>query len=179
MIAIMLAGFSSLFDRAQDRRFDAGTTVFHTGARVIQVFFVKDGCAVLQRPLANGNAVCQQRAKTGEVVAEASVYADRYHCDCSVTEPTTLAALPLQEFRRALQADAGLSEAWASYLAKAVQRTRMRAEILTLNTVSEKLDAWLAEYGPLPEKGQWQGVASELSVSREAFYRELAKRRSD
>jgi DNA-binding phage protein len=29
----------------------------------------------------------------------------------------------------------------------------------------------------LPDKGRWQDVASELGVSREALYRELARRR--
>jgi len=29
-----------------------------------------------------------------------------------------------------------------------------------------------------PEKGRWQEVASELGVTREALYRELARRRA-
>ena len=51
------------------------------------------------------------------------------------------------------------------------------AEIRSLRSVSDRLDAWIAEYGPMPNKGLWQGVANELSVSREALYRELARRR--
>ncbi|WP_167740398.1 Crp/Fnr family transcriptional regulator [Parasedimentitalea huanghaiensis] len=174
----MSLGFSSLFNGAQERRFDAGATVFLSGACVTHVYFVRDGCAVLLRHLANGDAVYLQRAKAGDVVAEASVYADCYHCDCTVVEPTLLLALPRQEFRRALRADAEVSETWAAHLARTVQSTRMRAEIRSLKTVSDRLNAWLAEYGPLPEKGQWQGIANELSVSREALYRELAIRRS-
>lgn len=169
--------FSSLFDGSQERRFDAGATVFLSGACITHVYFVRDGCAVLLRQLANGDVAYLQKARAGDVVAEASVYADCYHCDCTVVEPTVLSVLPRQEFRRALRADSEASETWAAHLARTVQSTRMRAEIRSLKTVSDRLDAWLAEYGPLPEKGQWQGIANELSVSREALYRELAIRR--
>jgi CRP-like cAMP-binding protein len=54
----------------------------------------------------------------------------------------------------------------------------MRAEIRTLRTVAERLDAWLGEGNVLPDKGRHQDVAAELGVSREAFYRELARRRA-
>ena len=70
-----------------------------------------------------------------------------------------------------------LARAWASHLAKGVQTARMISEIRTLRTVSERLDAWLGEHGRLPERGRWQEVAGELEVSREALYREFARRR--
>jgi hypothetical protein len=43
--------------------------------------------------------------------------------------------------------------------------------------VAERLDAWLGGERALQEKGTWQDLAAELGVSREALYRELAKRR--
>ena len=54
----------------------------------------------------------------------------------------------------------------------------MRTEIRSMETVAERLEAWIDEYGDIPEKGNWQTLACELSVSREALYRELARRRS-
>jgi hypothetical protein len=36
--------------------------------------------------------------------------------------------------------------------------------------------AWLEQSNVLPQKGHWQALAVELSVSREALYRELAQR---
>ena len=78
----------------------------------------------------------------------------------------------------ALRSDSELTEAWAAHLARSVQRARMRAEIRSLKTVAERLDAWTAEHGDIPEKGQWHVLAAELSVSREALYRELARRRT-
>lgn len=177
MIIIMWPGIS-LFEDLKDRQFEPGDTIFRAGAAVTQVFLVRGGLTALVRPLPSGAQAILQRASRGNIVAEASVYAAQYHCDCIALEPTILACLPREVFRAALRADADLSETWAAYLAQSVQRARMRAEIRSLKTVAERLDAWIAENCHLPEKGQWQTLAYELSVSREALYRELARRRS-
>ena len=48
---------------------------------------------------------------------------------------------------------------------------------LSLRTVAERLDAWIAASGRYPAKGEWKTVAAEIGNSPEALYRELAKRR--
>ncbi|MGR3514870.1 MAG: Crp/Fnr family transcriptional regulator [Paracoccaceae bacterium] len=168
---------ASVFAGAKERVFAAGETVFRSGETVAEVYLVLSGETALVRSLPLGEQVLLQRASQGDVVAEASVYAPRYHCDCIALEATSLAIVPRPSFLNSLRADVELSEAWAAHLAKSVQRARMRAEIRSLKTVAQRLDAWVAEYGELPEKGTWQTLASELSVSKEALYRELAKRR--
>ncbi|MEC7667561.1 MAG: hypothetical protein VXZ18_01615 [Pseudomonadota bacterium] len=62
-------------------------------------------------------------------------------------------------------------------MARTLQKSRMQSEIRTLKTVAERLDAWLVDNPALPPKGQLQDLAHILGVSREALYRELAKRR--
>lgn len=177
MISIMWP-WHSVFDPNTLRRFDPGDTIFRNGSAVNRIFLVRKGRTALVRPLPSGEQAILQRASSGHIIAEASVYAQKYHCDCLALEPTELAHLPRQSFLDKLRSDAHLAEAWASYLAHSVQQARMRAEIRSLNTVAARLDAWIGEYGEMPEKGQWQGLADELSVSREALYRELARRRS-
>lgn len=54
----------------------------------------------------------------------------------------------------------------------------MRAEILSLKSVAAKLSAWMAlNSDALPPKGRQHLVASEMGVTPEALYRELARRR--
>ena len=72
--------------------------------------------------------------------------------------------------------DVELAKVWSAKLAHSLQLARLQSEIRGLRTVAERLDAWLDDK-PLPPKGEWQRVAQELGVSREALYRELAKRR--
>ena len=88
-------------------------------------------------------------------------------------------SVPVVDFRARLTADPALAERWAAHLALAVQTARLCAEIRTLRTVAERLDAWLGEGRSLPAKGAWQDLAAELGVSREALYRELSRRRWD
>jgi CRP-like cAMP-binding protein len=178
MIIIMSLCISSLFLHAPERQVKTGDVVFRTGDSVKNVFFVRRGSAALVRRLPSGDQAYLQHAKDNEMLAEASAYADAYHCDCVALGHSTLAVLPRSQFRADLRSNVDLAEVWAAHLSRTVQRTRMRAEIRSLKTVADRLDAWLAEYGPLPEKGEWQSVAYELSVSREALYRELARRRS-
>ncbi len=86
---------------------------------------------------------------------------------------------PKAVFLKRLQADDALSDQWAAHLARTVQAARYRSEILARKTVADRLDGWLAWQGDaLPAKGQWKSIAAEIGVSPEAFYRELAKRRS-
>lgn len=119
-----------------------------------------------------------QRARPGEVLAEASLFSDIYHCDAVAANATTCLAVPRSELRRRLAADPELADMWITHLAHAVQTARLRAEILTLRTVAERIDAWLAmRQGRMPAKGDWKELAAEIGVSPEALYRELARRR--
>jgi CRP-like cAMP-binding protein len=177
MITIMWQNFP-IFEAKCVRRLNRGDIVFRSGSNVTDVFLVRSGRITLVRSLPSGQQVVLQRASPGHIVAEASVYAQRYHCDGLASEASELVSMPRKSFLNALRSDAHLSEAWAAHLAQGVQQARMRAEIRSLKTVAERLDAWTAEYGKLPKRGQWQGLADELSVSREALYREMARRRS-
>ncbi len=178
MILIMRSPFLSLFVGTRVIRLPAGGTIFLSGQAVGTMFLVLSGRAQLQRLSPNGARLILQNAGPGAVLAEASAYSERYHCDAMAVEPTTLAPLPKPAFLTALRQTSDLAEAWAAMLARSVQSARVRAEIRSLPKLADRLDAWFAEGNALPEKGQWQEVAAELSVSREALYRELARRRA-
>lgn len=178
MIAIMLSWIERLFSDARQRACAPGAILFRSQDPVADVFLVRGGCVVLERTMSTGQTLCFQRAIEGQIVAEASIYADSYHCDGRVLSRCELSVLPKEKFIQALRHDADLVEAWARHLAEAVQRARLLSEIRNLRKVSDRLSAWLALYGSLPPKGQWQSVADEIGVSREALYREIAARRA-
>ena len=179
MIPIMSDALALLFDATEPRRIDPGAQLFHAGDPVHSVYLVAEGAVDLTRVTGAGATVILQRARPGQVLAEASAYSATYHCDAQATTPALVQAVPVAEFRARLTADPALAERWAAHLAHAVQTARLRAEIRTLRTVAERLDAWLGEGRPLPAKGGWQDLAAELGVSREALYRELSRRRRD
>jgi CRP-like cAMP-binding protein len=179
MIPIMSDALALLFDTAEPRRIYAGARLFHGGDPVHDMYLVTEGAVDLTRVTGTGASVILQRARPGQVLAEASAYSATYHCDAQAIMPALVRSVPVVDFRARLKADPALAERWAAHLAHAVQTARLRAEIRTLRTVAERLDAWLGEGRALPAKGAWQDLAAELGVSREALYRELARRRQD
>ncbi len=178
MIMIMSEVFEDLFADATARDIAAGETLFRAGDQVVSMLLLRDGRADLVRHMDNGARLILHRAKAGQILAEASAWSDVYHCDAVVSAASTVAFLPRHVFQTRLKADPDLAQRWMQTLARSVQAARVRAEIRSLPKVADRLDAWLYEGNALPDKGLWQDVAAELGVSREALYRELARRRT-
>jgi CRP-like cAMP-binding protein len=178
MIAIMRELISMLFSDARGVELTPGETLFRSGAVVADMFMVRTGRVHLQRHTTHGAHMVLQNAGPGAVVAEASAYSDRYHCDAVAAGETVVAALPKARFLTDLADDQALTVSWSAMLARSVQAARFRSEIRSLPRVADRLDAWLGEGNRLPEKGRWQDVAGELGVTREALYRELSRRRT-
>lgn len=178
MIAVMSA-FQMLASLAgRERQLAAGTLLFRNGDPVLWLFLVRSGELRLVRVLPHGFQLTLQRAGSASIVAEASLFADRYHCDALAAQTSILMAVPIATARAALEKDPALACVVARHLAVEVQHTRTRAEILSLKSVADRLDAWIAFNGEaLPPKGRWNHVASEIGISAEALYREIAHRR--
>jgi CRP/FNR family transcriptional regulator, dissimilatory nitrate respiration regulator len=178
MIAIMSTLIADEFASAPLRRLHAGEALFFAGDPVTHIALVREGGINLVRQSRSGGEVILQRAVPGQVLAEASIYSPSYHCDARATRESGVSLLPVTAFRSRLREDPALHETWAAHLARSVQKARMIAEMRTLRTVAERLDAWLDEGSTLPQKGLRHELARELGVSPEALYRELARRRA-
>jgi CRP/FNR family transcriptional regulator, dissimilatory nitrate respiration regulator len=179
MIAIMSHQMAELLMalRAGERRLPEGGLLFHRGDPVTSLFLVLEGTIELVRHQADGGIVILQRASRNAVLAEASVFSQRYHCDAVAAAPSVVLAVSMTDVRSRLSGSSEFGEAWAEYLAREVQEARLRSEILSLRTVARRLDAWLLSHGDrMPAKGEWKSLAHQIGVSPEALYRELARR---
>jgi CRP/FNR family transcriptional regulator, dissimilatory nitrate respiration regulator len=155
-----------------------GRTLFRTGDPVRCVYMVRSGCIRLERHQASGDPLILQRASTGQMPAEASVFATRYHCDAVAAGDAIVARIPKARVLALQEQDTAWMRAFAAHLAHEVQRTRARVQLLSLKRVDARLDAWLSLNGEtLPDRGQWVALAFELAVTPEALYRELSRRR--
>jgi CRP-like cAMP-binding protein len=157
----------------------ANMFLFHQGDEVKSLFLVLEGEIRLVRHQTDGHSITLQRAHDGEVLAEASLFSSHYHCHAVAHQATRMHALPKTAVLAALRTDPAFAQNWAAYLARAVQQARLRSELLSLKTVTARLDAWLSWQGSeLPPKGEWKTLAEQLAVSPEALYREIAQRKS-
>lgn len=161
-----------------ERRFGAGEHLFHQDDPVRFLHIITEGEAHMVRHHASGSALTLRRAGPGAILAEASLFSDRYHCDAFAVRPTVAQMVAKPAIRARLVEDPDFAEGWAAYLAREVQVMRIKAEILSLRTVAERLDAWIVwNGGQIPARGDWKTVATEIGTSPEALYRELARRR--
>jgi CRP-like cAMP-binding protein len=180
MIVIMsdalIHGLWKLTERK--RELAEGDILFRAGHPVRSLFLVASGALRLIRALPHGFELTLQRAGPGAILAEASLFTERYHCDATAIEDSVVRVAPLRRIRAALKDDPVLAAALMRHLAQEVQRARAQAETLSLKTVAARVDAWTTlNDGSPPPKGRWRQVASEIGVTPEALYRELARRR--
>jgi len=165
--------------RSRSLVFGPGQYLFHLGDRVRAMHFITSGTVRLTRAQRDGSLLVLQQAGPGSILAEASFCTDRYHCDAVAAGEARCMAYAATDFRAHLRSTPDFADAWAQYLAHELQAARLQAEILSLKTVARRLDTWIAWRGDaLARKGDWRTIASEIGVSPEALYREIAKRRT-
>lgn len=176
MISIM-SDWVHIFDGAPVRKIAKDAAVFRQLDQVRSMYLVRSGVVALVRPLTDGVPLTLRVAKPGMALAEASLFAETYHCDAVARSNAEVARLPRTKFLTAIRnrPDAALS--LIETHAKEVQAQRARIEILRLKRVSDRLDAWLDLHGE-PPIGEWINVAERIGVSPPALYRELARRRN-
>lgn len=175
MISIM-SGWQHIFDNAPQRALEQGETLFRREDRVSRMYLVCKGAVALERPMKDGAALTLHVAKAGDALAEASLFAETYHCDAVARTPAEVAVASPKDFLIALWDEPSAALSLVETHAREVQTQRARIEILRLRRVSDRLDAWLDLHGE-PEKGEWIKVAEQIGVSPPALYRELARRR--
>ena len=161
----------------RERSLAEGEFLFHLGDPVTAFYVVRDGSIHLVRYRHDGGAIVLQRAGPDDILAEASLFSARYHCDAVAATGARVHAVPKQVLRRRFRNDADFAEEWATFLGQEIQDARFRSELLALRTVAARLDAWRAWYGAVPPKGEWRYLAGQIGVSPEALYRELARGR--
>lgn len=179
MIEIMSDHWIHYFDGAPKRTLDAGETLFRRDDSVDSAFLISEGRLLLRRALQDGGLLTLHTANTGDLVAEASLFADRYHCDAVTDVATTVSVIPKAKLVAHLENTGSsdhLSMKAFARTAREVQSLRTRIEIMRRRKVADRLDAYLELFGH-PKEGEWVRVADWIGVTAPALYRELSKRR--
>ena len=133
MIFVM-SDWQTIFDGAPVMTFDSGAAIFRREDLVRSMYLVRSGSVALERALVDGTALTLAVARSGMALAEASLFADTYHCDAVVHDAAEVAILSRVAFLTTLsnrpEIALGLIEAYAHV----VQSQRTRIEICLLYT---------------------------------------------
>jgi CRP-like cAMP-binding protein len=172
----LLAGLG--FREAARRELASGEVLFCTGERPKAFYWVESGAVHLIRHDRNGTPLVIHVARTGDWLAEASLFASAYHCDAVAEKPSRLRVLPLAEVKEILASRPDLALSFAATLARHLQRARARLEIAALKSAEARILAYfdlLADgRGRIGFDRPLRLVAWEIALTPEAFYRSLA-----
>jgi CRP-like cAMP-binding protein len=141
------------------------------------VFYVVTGEVRLIRAGRRGEGFILQRVRRGWV-AEASLFARRYHCDLQTGAATTLVRVPVATLRKELDASPEFRRYWVECLSAEVRRLRGACERLGLRSAEERVLHAIESDGTGGELRLGEPLkdwASELGLTHEALYRALAR----
>jgi CRP-like cAMP-binding protein len=181
-----------LFDEVPDsvkrhvslRELSPGERLFQQGDAASAIFEIVSGRVRLLRRTIDDHLVALFTARPGDLLAEAALFSDSYHCDGVAAIASSVRVYPKRPLLAALRKHPALFEAFAARLARQLQALRARMELRNIRSARERLLQYLrlsAEGGgrTVPIDGHLQDLAADLGLSREALYRTLAALEAD
>jgi CRP-like cAMP-binding protein len=161
----------------------SGDHVFRLDDPTRGLFQVTRGRVRLVRSALDGSEVTLHIARQGETFAEASLFAERYHCDAVADLPSTVLLFEKAATLASLAADPVQATRWIGHLSGQVQALRAQVALIGLNAARERVLAFLQTGLRAGEDGKdvvaldrpWKAIASELGLTHEALYRTLAR----
>lgn len=99
MIAIM-SNWRSIFEDAPVRSYAAGATLFTRGAPVFHVLLLRSGSVALERHLPCGDPLVLHVADPNDLLADASLFSETYHCDAVARTDAVVASISKAEVAR-------------------------------------------------------------------------------
>lgn len=146
--------------------------LFRQADATIGMYFLERGEVELRRNTEAGHRLAIHHALPGETFAEASLFAERYHCDAVAIAPSRIVRFERSAVLDAFASNPAFAFAMASRFARQVQSCRRRLEILAIRNAEQRvLDA--VRDGFL--KADISSFAATIGLSREATYRALAE----
>jgi len=131
-----------------------------------------------ERPLADGFVLTLHVARPGESFAEASLFADRYHCDAIAETASRVAVYSKAAVLAAFDRDPAFARRLTALLADQVRALRALLEIRNVRQADERVLQYLrfrALAGDLAVERPARSIAAEVGLTQETLYRTLRR----
>jgi CRP-like cAMP-binding protein len=114
-----------------------GDLLFRQGDPASAIYKVESGRLRLIRRTLDDHLVILHTARRGELFAEASLFAEAYHCDSVAAAQSRVRVYPKPIVMDALRADPALAEAFMAQLAHQLQELQARMELRNVRSARE------------------------------------------
>lgn len=150
----------------------SGETLFVQDSETAGLFFLVSGSIDLKRTTITGHSILIHRARSGDTFAEASLFADHYHCTAVATREAYVVEFRRSTIMTLLDSDLEFSRDMASRFAAQIQQSRRHVELLSIRASDERILEALAD-GLLTD--DISSFADLIGLAPETVYRTLTK----
>jgi len=166
-------------ERSVVRSLNAGETLFRQGDKATAIFAVESGRVRLVRHTTDNHPIVLHTARSGELFAEAALFAGAYHCDAVAAMASRVRAVPKRPLLAAFRSDPAIGERFMAVLAHQVHALRARLEERNIRSARARVLHHLglmsgADGRAVALEGTLMDLAAELGLTHEALYRTLA-----
>src|ERR1700751_3318545 len=116
-----------------------GELLFRQGDPAAAIYKVESGRLRLIRRTVDDHLVILHTARRGDFFAEASLFAEAYHCDAVAAEQSGVRVYPKPIVMDALRTDPSLAEAFMARLAHQLQELRALMELRNIRSARERV----------------------------------------
>lgn len=175
----VLAGEAGIFQTLSANEF-----LFRRGDETTGLYVVVNGSVKMTRIGPSGKDAVLYVARSGDPLAEASIFSPIYHCDAIALTDTKVRFYPKAAFMRQFERDHRFAESFLATLGRQLMIARTRFERVCLHSARERVLHFLtlevdSETHSVEIPGTLKEFASELGLTHEAFYRTLAQMAKD
>ncbi len=177
--AFELSEFAPGSIRGVRRRLAKNEFLFLRDQAADWLFQVESGRLCLERSLDDGALVCLAVLHPQDLIAEAALFSEHYHCDARAEVRSTVWGFSKREVLAHLKSDSETLLQWTKRLSAQLRRSRALLEVRSIRRADDRILAYLDLLSVLGET--WDGrrpnsaVATELGLTPEALYRSLAR----
>jgi CRP/FNR family transcriptional regulator, dissimilatory nitrate respiration regulator len=167
-----------------ERALKRGEALFRAGQRTVGLYEITSGRVRLVRHDRSGREVVLHNARSGDTIAEASLFSPTYHCDAIATTAARVRLYPkgiiLAEFARNPEA----AQPFMARLGHQIMALRTLLERHSIRSARERIRHYLAlnvgaDGRTVTLAGTLKELAADLDLTHEALYRTLARMASD
>jgi len=173
--------FAELFPAAQtgSRTLDQGEFLFQKRDASTLLYTVLDGCVRMVRFTGEGDAIVMHTARSGDSLAEASLFSEVYHCDAQAMAPSTVACYDKKSILAILRDLPEKSLACIALFARQVRSLRALLEVRSIRSARDRVLHYLLLHADpdtleLTITGSVKDMAYDLTMAHETLYRTLA-----
>lgn len=165
--------------KTQSLSIDVGDKIFKQGESVSNIYYIKTGKIQLIRNTIDGTPVILHIGHQGETIAEASLFSSTYHCSAVAYSASNVLSVKKLELLNFLENNPEAMMGLLAVFSRQVRDLRALNEIKNIRSAKERILSFIKynanENKEMSFRTSLKGIAHEIGLAHETFYRELKK----